>query len=40
VCRAGEAGVRAARLPDALGRPTARLLARLGLCTERRGEAA
>jgi hypothetical protein len=40
VARAVDAGVLAARLPDALARPAARLLARLGLCTERRGEAA
>jgi hypothetical protein len=40
VARAVDAGVLAARLPDALARPAARLLARLELCTERRGEAA
>ncbi len=40
VARAVDAGVLAARLPDALARPAARLLTRLGLCTERRGEAA
>jgi hypothetical protein len=40
VARAVDAGVLAARLPDALTRPAARLLARVGLRTERRGEAA
>ncbi len=40
VARAVDAGVLAARVPDALTRPSARLLARVGLCTERRGEAA
>ncbi|MEX0665035.1 MAG: hypothetical protein WD598_09755 [Acidimicrobiia bacterium] len=40
IARAVDAGVLAARLPDALARPTARLLARVGLCTEQRGEAA
>lgn len=40
VARAVDAGVLGARLPDALTRPTARLLRRVGLCTERRGEAA
>jgi hypothetical protein len=40
VARAVDAGVLAARLPDALARPTARLLTRLGLLADRRGEAA
>jgi hypothetical protein len=40
VARAVDAGVLAARLPDALARPAARLLARVGLLSERRGEAA
>lgn len=40
VARAVDAGVLAARLPDALARPVARLLGRVGLCAERRGEAA
>jgi hypothetical protein len=40
ISRAVDAGVLAARLPDALARPTARLLGRLGLISERRGEAA
>ncbi len=40
VARAVDAGVLPARLPDVLARPTTRLLARLGLVTERRGEAA
>jgi hypothetical protein len=40
IARAVDAGVLAARLPDALARPTARLLARLQLLADRRGEAA
>jgi hypothetical protein len=40
VARAVDAGVLAARLPDALARPAARLLARVGLIADRRGEAA
>jgi hypothetical protein len=40
VARAVDAGVLPARLPDALARPVTRLLARIGLVTERRGEAA
>jgi len=40
IARAVDAGVLAARLPDALARPTARLLTRLQLLADRRGEAA
>jgi hypothetical protein len=40
IARAIDAGVLAGRVPDALARPTARLLGRLGLGSERRGEAA
>jgi hypothetical protein len=40
IARAVDAGVLAARLPDALARPTFRLLARVGLLTQQRGEAA
>lgn len=40
IARAVDAGVLPARLPDALGRPVTRLLARLGYIAERRGEAA
>ncbi len=40
VARAVDAGVLAARLPDVLARPTARLLTRLELLVDRRGEAA
>ena len=40
VARSVDAGVLAARLPDALSRPMARLLGRLGLLGSERGEAA
>lgn len=40
IARAVDAGVLSARLPDALARPVARLLTRVGLPSERRGEAA
>jgi hypothetical protein len=40
IARAVDAGVLAARLPDVLARPTARLLLRLQLLADRRGEAA
>jgi MinD-like ATPase involved in chromosome partitioning or flagellar assembly len=40
IARAVDAGVLAARLPDGLARPAARLLSRVGLRTEQRGEAA
>jgi MinD-like ATPase involved in chromosome partitioning or flagellar assembly len=40
IARAVDAGVLAARLPDALARPTFRLLARVGLRTQQRGEGA
>jgi MinD-like ATPase involved in chromosome partitioning or flagellar assembly len=40
IARAVDAGVLAARLPDALARPAARLLSRVGLRAEQRGEAA
>ena len=40
IARAVDAGVLAARLPDVLARPTARLLTRLQLLADRRGEAA
>jgi hypothetical protein len=40
LARSVDAGVLAARLPDPLSRPAARLLARVGMLTERRGEAA
>lgn len=40
IARSVDAGVLAARLPDALARPAARLLTRVGLRTERHGEAA
>jgi hypothetical protein len=40
ISRAVDAGVLAARLPDLLARPAARLLSRLGVLSEHRGEAA
>lgn len=40
IARAVDAGVFSARVPDALARPVARVLARIGLSTERHGEAA
>jgi hypothetical protein len=40
IARAVDAGVLSARLPDALARPAARLLTRLQLIADRRGEAA
>jgi MinD-like ATPase involved in chromosome partitioning or flagellar assembly len=40
VARAVDAGVLAARLPDQLGRPVTRMLARLGLVADRRGAVA
>jgi hypothetical protein len=40
LARSVDAGVLAARLPDSLARPAARLLTRTGLLDERRGEAA
>lgn len=40
IARAVDAGVLAARLPDALARPTVRLLGRVGVLAGRRGEAA
>jgi hypothetical protein len=40
VARAVDAGVLAARLPDPLGRSATRILTRLGILSDRRGEAA
>ena len=40
LARSVDAGVLAARLPDPLARPATRLLTRVGVLTERRGEAA
>ena len=40
IARAVDAGVLSGRLPESLARPTARLLARIGLLTDRRGEVA
>lgn len=40
LARSVDAGVLAARLPDPLARPAARLLTRVGVLAERRGEAA
>jgi hypothetical protein len=40
VARAVDAGVLAARLPELLARPTVRVLSRLGLLSEHRGQAA
>jgi hypothetical protein len=40
IARAVDAGVLAGRLPESLARPTARLLGRVGLLADRRGDAA